>query len=57
MAKQKAVEKIFGGWEASYEALPTWFEAMVHKEPGAAVEFETAPAYRGEDLVPDFRIL
>ncbi|RYQ94521.1 hypothetical protein Ahy_B08g089450 [Arachis hypogaea] len=24
LAKQKAVEKIFGGWEASYEALPIW---------------------------------
>ncbi|XP_015953780.1 uncharacterized protein LOC107478147 [Arachis duranensis] len=37
LAKQKAVEKIFGGWEASYEALPTWFEAMVAKEPSAAL--------------------
>ncbi|RYR24664.1 hypothetical protein Ahy_B02g058176 [Arachis hypogaea] len=24
LAKQKVVEKIFGGWEASYEALPIW---------------------------------
>ncbi|XP_015949777.1 uncharacterized protein LOC107474655 [Arachis duranensis] len=24
LAKQKAVESIFGGWEASYEALPIW---------------------------------
>ncbi|RYQ94880.1 hypothetical protein Ahy_B08g089833 isoform A [Arachis hypogaea] len=38
LAKQKAVEKIFGGWESSYEALPTWFEAMVAKEPSAADE-------------------
>nr|XP_025625118.1 uncharacterized protein LOC112717245 [Arachis hypogaea] len=28
LAKQKAVEKIYGGWEASYEALPIWFGAM-----------------------------
>ncbi|XP_072076836.1 uncharacterized protein [Arachis hypogaea] len=35
LAKQKAVESIFGGWEASYEALPIWFEAMCHKEPSA----------------------
>ncbi|RYR16543.1 hypothetical protein Ahy_B04g073589 [Arachis hypogaea] len=33
LAKKKVVEKIFGGWESSYEALPTWFEAMVAKEP------------------------
>ncbi|QHO13888.1 uncharacterized protein DS421_15g519390 [Arachis hypogaea] len=55
LAKQKAVEKIFGGWEASYEALPIWFEAMCHKEPSAIVHFETMPAYQGDDLVSDIR--
>ncbi|RYR03914.1 hypothetical protein Ahy_B06g083323 [Arachis hypogaea] len=35
LTKQKAVEKIFGGWEALYEALPIWFDAMCHKEPSA----------------------
>ncbi|XP_016199054.1 uncharacterized protein LOC107640020 [Arachis ipaensis] len=57
LAKQKAVESIFGGWEASYEALPIWFEAMCHKEPSAVVHFETMSAYRGDDLVPDIRVL
>ncbi|RYR18477.1 hypothetical protein Ahy_B03g063100 [Arachis hypogaea] len=33
LVKQKTIEKIFGGWEASYEALSTWFEAMAAKEP------------------------
>ncbi|XP_057739684.1 uncharacterized protein LOC130956688 [Arachis stenosperma] len=42
LAKQKAVKKIFARWEASYEALPIWFEAMVKKEPSVAVEYETA---------------
>nr|XP_025662100.1 uncharacterized protein LOC112757757 [Arachis hypogaea] len=51
LAKQKSIEKIFGGWEASYEALPIWFEAMCHKEPSAIVHFETMPAYQGDDLV------
>ncbi|XP_016199456.1 uncharacterized protein LOC107640450 [Arachis ipaensis] len=51
LAKQKSVEKIFGGWEASYEALPIWFEVMCHKEPSAIVHFETMPAYQGNDLV------
>ncbi|RYQ89323.1 hypothetical protein Ahy_B09g096028 isoform F [Arachis hypogaea] len=50
LAKQRAVEKIFGGWEASYEALPIWMEAMCHKEPSAVVHFETMPAYQGDDL-------
>ncbi|XP_016168933.1 uncharacterized protein LOC107611532 [Arachis ipaensis] len=57
LAKQKAVEKIFGGWESSYEALPTWFEAMVAKEPSAADEYKTAYGYRGGELVEDLRIL
>ncbi|RYR57276.1 hypothetical protein Ahy_A05g022999 [Arachis hypogaea] len=56
LAKQKAVEKIFGGWEASYEALPIWFGAMCHKEPSAVVHFETMPAYQGDDLVADIRV-
>ncbi|XP_052107412.1 uncharacterized protein LOC127740480 [Arachis duranensis] len=57
LAKQKAVESIFGGWEASYEALPIWFEAMCHKEPSVVVHFETMPAYQGNDLVPNIRVL
>ncbi|XP_057746280.1 uncharacterized protein LOC130965538 [Arachis stenosperma] len=57
LAKQKAMESIFGRWEASYEALPIWFEAMCHKEPSAVVHFETMPAYQGDDLVPNIRVL
>ncbi|RYQ88650.1 hypothetical protein Ahy_B09g095721 isoform C [Arachis hypogaea] len=57
LAKQRAVEKIFGGWKASYEALPIWFEAMCHKEPSAVVHFETMPAYQGDNLVGDIRVL
>ncbi|XP_016164934.1 uncharacterized protein LOC107607499 [Arachis ipaensis] len=57
LAKQKVVESIFGGWEASYKALPIWFEAMCHKEPSAVVHFETMDAYQGDDLVPDIRVL
>ncbi|RYR01519.1 hypothetical protein Ahy_B06g080397 [Arachis hypogaea] len=56
LAKQRAVEKIFGGWEASYEALPIWFQAMCHKEPSAVVHFETMPAYQGDDLVGHIRV-
>ncbi|RYR21034.1 hypothetical protein Ahy_B03g066271 [Arachis hypogaea] len=53
----KVVESIFEGWEVSYEALPIWFEAMCHNEPSAVVHFETMPAYQGDDLVPDIRVL
>ncbi|XP_016185206.1 uncharacterized protein LOC107626824 [Arachis ipaensis] len=57
LAKQKAVESIFRGWKASYEALPIWFEAMCHKEPSAVVHSETMPVYQGDDLVPNIRVL
>ncbi|XP_025703879.1 uncharacterized protein [Arachis hypogaea] len=46
LAKQKVVESIFRGWEASYEALPILFEAMCHKEPSAVIHFEIMPAYQ-----------
>ncbi|RYR20577.1 hypothetical protein Ahy_B03g065753 [Arachis hypogaea] len=29
LAKQKAIANLYGGWEASYGALPSWFEAMI----------------------------
>ncbi|XP_016207126.1 uncharacterized protein LOC107647572 [Arachis ipaensis] len=57
LAKQRAVEKIFGGWEASFEALSIWFEAMCHKDPSAVVHFETMPAYQGDELVGDIQVL
>ncbi|XP_016191893.1 uncharacterized protein LOC107632746 [Arachis ipaensis] len=57
LAKQKAVEKIFGGWEASFEALPIWFQAMCHKEPSVVVHFETMPAYQGDEVVRDIQVL
>ncbi|XP_015948676.2 uncharacterized protein LOC107473610 [Arachis duranensis] len=57
LVKQEEVESIFGGWEASYEALPIWFEAMCHKEPSTIVHFEIMPAYQGDDLVPNNCVL
>ncbi|RYR13242.1 hypothetical protein Ahy_B04g070342 isoform E [Arachis hypogaea] len=51
LAKQKAVEKIFGGWDASYEALPIWFEAMCHKEPSAVDGTHLYGKYKGCLLV------
>ncbi|XP_025680343.1 uncharacterized protein [Arachis hypogaea] len=51
LAKQKAVESIFGGWEASYEALPIWFEAICHKEPSAVDGTHLYGKYKGCLLV------
>ncbi|RYQ84980.1 hypothetical protein Ahy_B10g104486 isoform B [Arachis hypogaea] len=33
------------------------YTAMCHKEPSAVVHFETMPAYQGDDLVTDIRVL
>ncbi|XP_025678506.1 uncharacterized protein [Arachis hypogaea] len=38
------------------EADPA-LKAMCHKEPSAVVHFETMPAYQGDDLVTDIRVL
>ncbi|RYQ87906.1 hypothetical protein Ahy_B09g095438 isoform E [Arachis hypogaea] len=51
LAKQKSIEKVFGGWKSSYEVLYTWFEAMCQKEPSAAVEFESIIPYDGNKIV------
>ncbi|RYQ87910.1 hypothetical protein Ahy_B09g095438 isoform A [Arachis hypogaea] len=56
LAKQKSIEKVFGGWKSSYEVLYTWFEAMCQKEPSAAVEFESIIPYDGNKIAPDVRI-
>ncbi|XP_016185791.1 uncharacterized protein LOC107627473 [Arachis ipaensis] len=57
LAKQKAIANLFGGWEASYEAFPSWFKVMAQKDPSAAVEIQIAPAYQGDEVVQDVRIL
>ncbi|XP_038687520.1 uncharacterized protein LOC119986901 [Tripterygium wilfordii] len=40
MAKQKAMEKLFGSFEASYVVLPKFFEALKMSNPGTVVLFE-----------------
>ncbi|QHO43396.1 Putative mutator sub-class protein [Arachis hypogaea] len=39
------------------EAIKPLVEAMCHKKSSAVVHFETMPAYQGDDLVPDIRVL
>ena len=55
-AKQKAIERIYGGWEESYAALPKWLGAMCAFTRGSYVEFDTSPAYHGTDERPNDRI-
>ncbi|XP_027346414.1 uncharacterized protein LOC113858129 [Abrus precatorius] len=57
MTKQKAIEKVYGEWEASYEALPQWSVAMCDVVCGSIVQLDAIKAYRNDELVPDVQIL
>ncbi|XP_027356955.1 uncharacterized protein LOC113866274 [Abrus precatorius] len=57
MAKQKAIEKVYGEWEASYEALPQWSVAMCDAVRGSIVQLDAVKAYRNDELVHDVQIL
>ncbi|XP_027362586.1 uncharacterized protein LOC113870188 [Abrus precatorius] len=57
MTKQKAIEKVYGEWEASYEALPQWSVAMCDTVRGPIVQLNAVKAYRNDELVPNIQIL
>jgi hypothetical protein len=40
IAKQKAIEVLFGNWEKSFEELPPWLAAMEDAVPGSIVRLE-----------------
>ncbi|PNX94856.1 hypothetical protein L195_g018037, partial [Trifolium pratense] len=44
IAKNKAIEKIYGGCEQSYHDLPQWLMVMQSYLPGTVVQMETLPA-------------
>jgi len=43
MAKNKAVESIYGNWEKSFEELPQWLMVMKNSNPGTIVDLKTLP--------------
>ncbi|XP_016192863.1 uncharacterized protein LOC107633778 [Arachis ipaensis] len=51
LAKQKAVAKVFGDWEVSYQILPVWLKAMTVKMPRSRVQIKTLPVYRESEEV------
>ncbi|XP_057729998.1 uncharacterized protein LOC130945284 [Arachis stenosperma] len=57
LAKQKAVAKIFGDWEVSYQTLPVWLKAMTVKMPRSRVQIKTLPVYRESEEVQGVRVL
>ncbi|XP_016169067.1 uncharacterized protein LOC107611676 [Arachis ipaensis] len=57
LTKQKAVAKIFGDWEVSYQTLPVWLKAMTVKMPRSRVQIKTLPVYRESEEVQGVRVL
>ncbi|XP_025616572.1 uncharacterized protein [Arachis hypogaea] len=57
LAKQKAVAKIFGDWEVSYQTLPVWLKVMTVKMPRSRVQIKTLPVYRESEEVQGVRVL
>ena len=57
MVKQRAIEKVFDEWEASFEALPQWCVAMCDAIRGLVVQLDNAEANREDELVPNVQIL
>ena len=51
MAKQKAIERVYGSWEGSYKELPKWLGVVCSFDQHARVEFEVVPAYHEAELV------
>ena len=56
VAKQKAIERVYGSWEGSYEELPKWLGEVCYFDRHARVEFKAVPAYHETELVPNTRI-
>ncbi|XP_025674583.1 uncharacterized protein [Arachis hypogaea] len=57
LAKQKAVAKVFGDWEVSYQALSVWLKAMTVKMSRSRVQIKTLPVYRESEEVQGVRVL
>ncbi|XP_057438378.1 uncharacterized protein LOC130730393 [Lotus japonicus] len=52
-AKQKALARVFGDWEESYDLLPRWLEYMLRFSPGSHYEFVTCDRRVRQ---PEFRL-
>ncbi|XP_016163130.1 uncharacterized protein LOC107605680 [Arachis ipaensis] len=49
-AKQKAIVKIYGDWDESYDQLRRYFNALQAFIPGTIVDLQTRPNYVGNTL-------
>ncbi|XP_073219654.1 uncharacterized protein [Cicer arietinum] len=53
IAKQKAIERIYGNWEESYKQLPRWILAFKHYLPGTVTDIEVGPFIEDGQRVPN----
>ncbi|KAK5825336.1 hypothetical protein PVK06_020159 [Gossypium arboreum] len=51
IAKQKVLEKIHGGWDASYNEVWQWCQVLERYVPGCVTDLETEPAYYNDRLL------
>ncbi|KAL4271744.1 hypothetical protein GQ457_13G003030 [Hibiscus cannabinus] len=54
-AKDKALKKLHGDWDASYNELPGWINIMQKYNPGTIAVLETKPYYKNDRVVADVR--
>ncbi|XP_057539719.1 uncharacterized protein LOC130817822 [Amaranthus tricolor] len=43
LAKNKAITKVFGDWDKSFEELPRYVQALMQSNPGTVVQWEVQP--------------
>ena len=47
LAKQKAIAKVYGDWEESYNDLPRWLQGLQRFMPGSVIQLLTLPYHVG----------
>ncbi|KAL4285435.1 hypothetical protein GQ457_16G014200 [Hibiscus cannabinus] len=53
--KDKAIKKMHGDWDASYNELPGWISIMQKYNLSTITDLETLPYYKNDRVMPDVR--
>ncbi|XP_050876247.1 uncharacterized protein LOC127079941 [Lathyrus oleraceus] len=51
IARNKAIEQVYGNWENSYNELPRYLLALQKFVPGMVVEMQALPIYTNDDTI------
>ncbi|KAL4347549.1 hypothetical protein GQ457_17G024230 [Hibiscus cannabinus] len=51
----KAIRKLHGDWDVSYNDLPAWINIMQKYNPGTIADLETLPSYMNDRVVQEVR--